>query len=472
MSMQKGDEIILNPESLSGDGRTVARIDGMVFFVEKAVPGDKVRARIWRVKKNFAEARAVEILTPSPFRAPAKCKHFGVCGGCRWQDLSYDAQLNYKHQLVVDAFERIGGFKNPVVHPVLGCENPYFYRNKMEFTFSNYRWLTDGEVARREEPKEEVALGLHVPERFDKVLNLEECWLQSELSAAIVNSVREICGVWKLSVYSTKTDEGYLRHLVIREGKRTGDVMVNLVTTIDWPEAMENITELLRKHFPGITTVVNNMTTRKSMVAFGEKEKVYYGPGTITEKLGKFTFRLSANSFFQTNTEQAERMYDRVRELAKLQPDDVLYDLYCGTGAIAICLSPFVKRVLGIELTESAVRDAERNAEVNHVTNCHFLQGDLKEKLTNDSTWSGDHPRPTVVVTDPPRSGMHPKVVDRIIKLSPERIVYVSCNPATQARDAKQMADAGYTLREIQPVDMFPHTDHIEAVALFTKMQV
>jgi 23S rRNA (uracil1939-C5)-methyltransferase len=205
------------------------------------------------------------------------------------------------------------------------------------------------------------------------------------------------------------------------------------------------------------------------MVALGEEEKVYYGPGTITEKLGKFTFRLSANSFFQTNSEQAERMYDRVRELANLQPDDVLYDLYCGTGAIAIYLSPFVKRVLGIELTASAVRDAEQNAEVNHVRNCSFLEGDLKEKLTNDSAWNRDHPSPTVIVTDPPRSGMHPKVVERIIKLSPERIVYVSCNPATQARDAKQMSDGGYTLKEVQPIDMFPHTDHIEAVALFTK---
>ena len=235
---------------------------------------------------------------------------------------------------------------------------------------------------------------------------------------------------------------------------------------------MENMTGLLRKHFPQITTVVNNMTTRKSMVAFGEKEKVYYGPGTITEKLGEFTFRLSANSFFQTNTVQAERMYDRVRDLAKLQPEDVLYDLYCGTGAIAIYLSPFVKRLLGIELTASAVKDAERNAEFNHVANCSFLQGDLKEKLTNDSAWNKEYPRPTVVVTDPPRSGMHPKVVDRIIALSPQRIVYVSCNPATQARDAKQLGDGGYTLQEVQPVDMFPHTDHIEAVALFTKMQV
>ena len=467
--MEKGDEITLKVETLSGDGKTIARLDGLVFFVEKAVPGDLVRARIRKVKKNFVDARAVEILTPSPLRVTPRCKHFGVCGGCSWQHLSYEAQLRFKRQLVVDAFERIGGFENPLVHPVLGCEDPYFYRNKMEFTFSNYRWLTDEEIRQREAVHPEIALGLHVPDRFDKVLNLEECWLQSELSAAIVNSVREICKVWNLSVYSTETQEGYMRHLVIREGKRTGDVMVNLVTSTDWPDAMQNMTGLLCKHFPQITTVVNNITARRSMVARGDEEKVYHGPGTITEQLGGFTYRLSANSFFQTNTVQAERLYEAARTLADLKARDVVYDLYCGTGAIAIYLSPHAERVVGIELVASAIADAERNAEINHVVNCYFLQGDLKERLTKDNRWIGDHPRPTVVVTDPPRSGMHPKVVEQIAKLSPEKVVYVSCNPSTQARDAKLLSEAGYTLQAVQPVDMFPHTDHIEAVALLHK---
>jgi 23S rRNA (uracil1939-C5)-methyltransferase len=467
--MQKGDEIALKLERLSGEGKAVARHDGMVFFVEKAVPGDLVRARITKLKKNFADARAVEILTPSPLRVTPKCKHFGVCGGCSWQNLSYEAQLHFKRRLVVDAFERIGGVADPAVHPVLGCEDPYFYRNKMEFTFSNYRWLTDEEVRRKEEVRQEVALGLHVPERFDKVLNLEECWLQSELSSAILNAVREICRVWGLTVYSTETQEGYMRHLVIRQGKRTDDLMVNLVTSSDWPEAMENMTGLLCKQFPQITTVVNNITARRSMVARGDLEKVYYGPGTISEKLGEFTYRLSANSFFQTNTLQTERMYEAVRTLANLRPQDVVYDLYCGTGAIAIYLSPSVERVVGVELVESSIADAERNAEANRIGNCYFLQGDLKERLTTDSTWLGEHPRPTVVVTDPPRSGMHPKVVGQIVKLAPERIVYVSCNPATQARDAKLLSENGYALESVQPVDMFPHTDHIEAVALFLK---
>lgn len=467
--MQKGDEVVLTIESLAGEGKTVARQDGMVFFVENAVPGDTVRARVWKLQKKHTEARAMEILTPSPLRVEPQCKHFGVCGGCKWQNLSYESQLLFKHRQVVDAFTRVGGFENPDVRSVLGCEEQYFYRNKMEFTFSNFRWLTNEEMQRKEEIGNEVALGLHIPQRWDKVLNLEECWLQSELSARIVNTVREVCKVWNLSVYSSDTETGYLRHLVIREGKRTGQVMVNLVTTTDWQESMQNMTNLLVKHFPEITTVVNNITSRRSMVAFGEQEKIHYGPGYITERIGDCTFQVSANSFFQTNTLQAERLYNVARDLADLKPSDIMYDLYSGTGTIAIYLSHDVERVIGIEIVASAIADAERNAELNKISNCYFLQGDLKDRLTKESDWLKDHPRPTVVIADPPRSGMHTKVVEQIIKLSPERIVYVSCNPATQARDAKLLADGGYLLRVIQPVDMFPHTDHIEAVASFVR---
>ena len=467
--MQKNDEVVLNIESLSGDGKTVARQEGMVFFVENAVPGDTVRARIFKLKKNYAEAHAVEVIRPSPHRSEPRCRHFGVCGGCKWQNLAYESQLQFKHQHVVDAFTRIGGFQNPTVLPVIGCEEPYFYRNKMEFTFSNYRWLTDEEMKTKEEAQQEVALGLHVPQRYDKVINIEECWLQSEMSAAIVNTIREISRVWKLSVYWTETHEGYLRHLVIREGKRTGETMVNLVTTNDWPEAMQNMTDLLLKQFPEITTIVNNITDRKSMVAIGDTEKLYHGQGFITEKIGDYTFRISSNSFFQTNTLQAERLYNVAKEFAGLTARDVVYDLYSGTGTIAIYLSDAVERVVGVEVVQSAIQDAQRNAELNKVSNCYFLQGDLKDRLTKDSQWLTEHPRPTVVVADPPRSGMHEKVVKQIVKLAPERIVYVSCNPSTQARDAALLAEGGYALEKIQPVDMFPHTDHIEAVALFSR---
>jgi len=467
--MQKGDEIVLTIESLSGDGKTVARQNGMVFFVEDAVPGDTVRARIWKLKKSYTEARAIELIKPSVNRVQPRCKHFGICGGCQWQNLSYETQLQSKRQQVVDAFERIGGFHNPEVLPVIGCESPYFYRNKMEFTFSGHRWFTDEEMLRTEEQERELALGLHVPQRYDKVVNIEECWLQSEGSSAIVNTVRDVCQKLNLSVYSTKTHEGYLRHLVIREGKRTGEVMVNLVTTYELHDSMQNITNTLLKQFPEITTIVNNITERKSMVAFGDRENVYHGAGFITERLGAFTFRISANSFFQTNTLQAERLYEVVKEFAELHPADVVYDLYSGTGTIAIYLSDNVERVIGIEVVESAIADAERNAELNTIANCYFLQGDLKETLTKESELLKEHARPTIVVADPPRSGMHPNVIKQIVKLSPLRVVYVSCNPATQARDARLLADGGYALQRIQPLDMFPHTDHVEAVALLVR---
>ena len=467
--MIKGDIVELQIEGLSGEGKTIARKEGMVYFVEHAVPGDTVRARLWKIKKNYCEAKTVEVVTPSPMRVQPKCKHFGVCGGCKWQDFSYEAQLDFKRKSVVDAFERIGGFAGVDVKPVIGCDEPYFYRNKMEFTFSRRRWLTGEEMGVDIDRVDEVAVGLHVPQRYDKVLNLDECWLQSEISSAILNTVREIARGWKLTVYSTKTHEGYLRHLVIRDSKRTGELMVNLVTTTDWPEAMQNMTGLLVKQFPQITTIVNNITDRKSMVAFGDSERVYHGSGVITDRIGKYTFRISANSFFQTNTLQAEKLYQTAKSLAQSKPTDVIYDLYSGTGTISIFVSDSAERVIGIEAVESSIADAGKNAEFNGISNCFFLQGDLKDRLTKDTGWFNDHPRPDIIITDPPRSGMHDKVVAEMVKLSPRRIVYVSCNPATQARDVKMLCDGGYTLKTVQPVDMFPHTDHIEAVALLEK---
>ncbi len=467
--MQKGDIVEITVERTSGDGKAVGRLDGIVCFVEQAVPGDTVKARVWAMKKNYLEARAVEIVKPSPLRVEPRCEHFGACGGCRWQNLSYDAQLEFKRQNVVDAFTRIGGFESPDVRPVVGCDSPFYYRNKMEFTFSPFRWLTAEEMAAQPDQPEGVYLGLHVPQRYDKVIDVQNCWLQSETSNAILAAVREVARGWELNVYSTETQTGYLRHLVVKESKRTGQIMVNLVTSSHWPEAMKNLTELLVRHVPSITTVVNNITNRRSMVAVGDEEVVYLGPGYIEEELGDYRFQISANSFFQTNTEQAERLYETAKDLAQLKPSDVVYDLYCGTGTIAIYLSAGVERVVGIELVASAIRDAEKNAAANRVANCYFLEGDLKDRLTSDNDWLGEHPKPSVIVTDPPRSGMHEKVVKKIIALAPERVVYVSCNPATQARDAKLLAEGGYRLGTIQPVDMFPHTDHVEAVAVFER---
>ncbi len=338
----------------------------------------------------------------------------------------------------------------------------------MEFSFGE-KWLDKEQLEQWKVEKSQgtvrdrFALGMHIPQRFDKVLDLEECYLQSELSSKILNHVRTFCRDHTLSIYSTFTHTGYLRNVVIRESKRGEGVMVNLVTSEDRPDVMQPLCSILLGSFPTITTIVNNITVRKSQVAVGEFERVYHGPGYITEVIGKRTYHISANSFFQTNTLQAERLYDTAATLAELKPDDFVFDLYSGTGTIALHICDRVETVVGIESVASAVIDANRNAELNNVDNCRFVHGDLKDKLTKDTSWLSGHRKPSVIITDPPRSGMHEKVVFEIATLRPDRIVYVSCNPATQARDLKLLcSNAPYAITSVQPVDMFPHTYHIE----------
>lgn len=468
--MRHGEEIEVTIDSIAFEGKSVARIDGFVIFVAGGVPGDRVTARIVKTKKHFAEAVVSKVMEPSALRVEPRCRHFGVCGGCKWQHVNYQAQIDFKRQHVIDAFERIGGFAGIDTRPTIGSDDCYFYRNKMEFSFGD-RWLTNEELAARAgtngvRPPPEFALGLHIPERFDKVLDIEECYLQSEVSYHITNAVRSFCVERGLSIYSTFTHTGYLRNLVLREGKRTGELMVNLVTSEDVPEVMRALTDRLLDTFPSITTVVNNITRRKSQVAVGDIEKTYHGPGFITERIGKRTYRISANSFFQTNTLQAEQLYDTAARLAHLKPDDVVFDLYSGTGTIALHIADNVRRVVGIEAVESAIDDANKNAEMNQVSNCSFVQGDLKDKLTKDTAWLARYPKPDVIIIDPPRSGMHENVVLEIASLRPDRIVYVSCNPVTQARDLKLLCSrAPYVVISLQPVDMFPHTYHVENVA-------
>jgi len=468
----RGDELELTPDRLADDGRCVGRVNGLVVFVRGAAPGDTVKARVVKVKKQFIEAIAEVVVRPSPLRTTPRCRSFGVCGGCRLQHLRYEAQLEFKRQQVVDALERIGGLRDVSVNPTLASPREYFYRNKMEFSFGE-RWLTREELDAAGDTKvrSRFALGLHVPRRFDRVLDLEECWLLSERSHHIVNKVRAFCLQRGLSIYSTVTHTGYLRNLVIREGTNTGELMVNLVTSEEHPALNSALAEFLLAEYAFITTIVNNVTQRKSLVAVGDREVVVHGPGFITDRIGDMVYRISANSFFQTNTLQAERLYDLVRTMARLQPDDVVFDLYSGIGTIALHLAAGVRSVVGIEAVEAAVQDARSNAAAGGRTNCSFILGDLKDRLTKDTAWLDRHPRPTVIVTDPPRSGMHEKVVQQLLALTPERIVYVSCNPATQARDlALLCAGDSYRIDAIQPVDMFPHTSHVEnVVALFRK---
>jgi 23S rRNA (uracil1939-C5)-methyltransferase len=460
--MKRDDELVVTLEKFAAEGKSLVRVNGQVLFVKGAVPGDVARVRVNKVKQSFAEGETLEIECPSPVRITPQCRYFGVCGGCKWQNLNYDAQLAYKREHVMEALEHIGGFHGLEVAPALGAADAYYYRNKMEFSFGD-RWRTKEELEAGPPPDGDFALGLHVPGRFDRVLDLEECWLQSPTSVAIVNAVRAFAKEHALTVYSSRTFTGYLRNLVIRLGRRTGELMVNLVTTDHSPETMEKLTGVLLEKFPGITTVVNNVTARRSLVAIGDEERCYHGPGWIREQLGNRLYRISANSFFQTNTLQAERLYDAALRMAELRPEDVVFDLYSGTGTIALHLSGLVRQVIGIEAVESAVEDARRNAQENGVENCTFVVGDLKERLTNNTLWM--EVRPDVVVVDPPRAGMHPRVVSEIAALAPGRIVYVSCNPATQARDLKLLcAEEKYEVRGVQPVDMFPQTTHIENI--------
>jgi 23S rRNA (uracil1939-C5)-methyltransferase len=309
-----------------------------------------------------------------------------------------------------------------------------------------------------------VFLGLHVPQRYDKVVDIQECHLQSDISNRVLSFTRSFARRTGLDVYSSDRNAGYLRFLVLRQSVRTGELMVNLVTFEDRPEVMRRFTNELVGGIPEVTTVVNTVNSRKAQIAFGDRELVYHGEGVIHEVLGGYRFRISAGSFFQTNTEQAEKLYTRAAEFAELTPDDVVYDLYCGTGSLAIFVSGRAKHVIGVESVESAIRDAERNARLNAVANCTFVLGDLKDRLTVDREWITTHEKPSVMIIDPPRSGMHPRVVEEVARLAPPRIVYVSCNPTTQARDVKMLREGGYDLVKLQPVDMFPHTHHIENV--------
>jgi 23S rRNA (uracil1939-C5)-methyltransferase len=458
--VKPGQELEIAIENFASEGKCVARRDGFVILVSGAVPGDIALVQIQKVRRNFATARSLRILQPSPFRTSPPCKYFGVCGGCTWQHAQYEAQLLLKRQNVIDAFERIGGFKGVEVAQTLLASETYFYRNKLEFSFSHQRWSLEEDSAERA-----FALGFHHIGRYDKVVDVDACMLQSEVSNGILQAVKQFCQSNGLDVYNSETESGYLRFLVIREGKHTGERMVNLVTFDDRPAIALALCKYILERFPTLTSFVNTINSRRAQIATGELERVYHGPGTITEALGKYRFRISANSFFQTNTKQAEQLFEVAKRFAEFQPTDIVFDLYSGTGALSLYVSDAVQKVVGIELSETSVRDAIHNALLNGITNCHFLQGDLKERLTNDTQWINDHGPADVILLDPPRSGMHPKVVQRVARLLPSRIVYVSCNPATQARDIRSLAEAGYSLVSIQPVDLFPQTFHVESVA-------
>ena len=431
----------------------MAHLDNLVVFVKQALPQDRARVKLTKFGANFAEAELVEIIHPSPWRIPPRCSHFGVCGGCKWQNLKYTQQVEYKTSQVRESLQHLAGFSEPPVRPALAAESTFFYRNKMEYSFSA-------------DEKGEPIIGLHKTGKFDQVFDLEACYLQSETSNQVVNRIKSFCREMSLSVYDLRQHAGFLRFLVIKEAKNSGEVMVNFVTHQGDGSALGILAKELINSFPSINSVVRNINTQRAQIAVGEKEEVLAGRNYILEKLGPFQFRISANSFFQSNSQQAENLCLLATEFAQPQPDQVILDLYSGTGTISFFLAQPAKEVIGVESNPHTVEDANKNAALNSITNCRFIRSEAKDYLALASL---RREKFASVIVDPPRSGLHPKVVENLIKLSPPKIVYVSCNPTTLARDLKLLCEREYRLEVVQPVDMFPHTYHIESVCKLSK---
>jgi 23S rRNA (uracil1939-C5)-methyltransferase len=464
--IKKRQQIELEIESLAFGGQGVARVNDFVIFVNGAIPGQTVKALITKKKKNYAEARVQQIVHDSPLAVVPRCKHFGSCGGCRLQNLDYAEQVKAKGEQVYDILKRIGGLDNFDMLPPIGTEDPFYYRNKMEFSFSRDRWLSQDEIDSGDTfEKQTHYLGFHAKGFFDKVIDLEECHIVAPIATEILKVVRDIAINSDLPVYSTRDHQGFWRFLIVRPTAVTGDLMVNVVTSEHNIEIAEQLKTQLVSAFPQITSLINGVTKSKASVAFCEDEFLLAGQSTITEKLGDYSFTISANSFFQTNSLQAKRLYDIALEYAEFKGDELVYDLYCGAGTISIYISSYVDRVIGVESVESAVINARENCQLNGIENCEFVLGDLKDELHHTNEIIKKYGQPDVIILDPPRGGMHPKTVQAALALKPQKIVHVSCNPTTLARELAEFCESDYKLTKVQPVDMFPHTAHVEVVA-------
>ncbi len=459
ITIKKGMDVELKIESLAFGGMGVSRINEKVTFVKNAIPGQTVTARITKKRSSYLEARSLEVLSESPHFVPVKCEHFADCGGCTFQNLEYEQQVAAKELQVKDVFRRIGGFKDVACDSIVKCDDIFHYRNKMEFTFSNQEYVPESEKERK---PSNFALGLHAPGRWDKILNINECHIQTKIANEILTTIKELTK--DLEPYNIREHTGFLRHAIIRVAANTDEIMVNIVTSRDDPDLLSPVSHALITQFPNITSIVNNITTRKAGVSMGEHQVVLHGKEYIIEKLGDYEFMISADSFFQTNTKQAEKLYDIILEESQLTGSEIVYDLFCGTGSISLFLSKHAKMVYGFELVTSAVQDAMQNAIHNKVKNAWFFGGNL-ENLFRENSEAKELELPDVVVVDPPRAGLHTKTIEDILEKSPKRIVYVSCNPASQARDVALLCNERYKLVKLRPVDMFPHTPHVENVA-------
>lgn len=465
MKKKKPQVILENIEitDYAAEGKALARHDGKVFFITGAVPGDIADILVTKSKKDWGEGVAKKITSFSAERQTPFCKHFGVCGGCKWQMLPYQKQLEYKQQEAEQNLRRIGKVDLPEIMPIVGADDDKHYRNKLEFTFSNKRYLLPEEIGSTAEGLgSEGALGFHVPRLFDKVIAIDECYLMDDINNSIRNTVRDFAKENNYPFYDIKQHTGWLRNIVIRHCS-TGQLMVNVIFNYNDEAERKRILDHLLKQVPQITTLLFTINPKWNDSIYDLTPQVYFGKGYVEEKLEDFTFKISPKSFFQTNTKQAEKLYTVTRDFAGLTGNEVVYDLYCGTGSIGIFVSKQAKKVIGVEVIPEAIEDAKENAALNNINHAEFFAGDVI-KICNDDFFA-THGRPDVIITDPPRAGMHEKLVNKLLEIAAPKIVYVSCNTATQARDIALLAEK-YTVEKIQPVDMFPHTHHIECVAL------
>lgn len=450
---------------IAAEGKAIAKVNDMVVFVPFVVPGDVVDLQVTRKKSHFMEARPVHFHTYSDKRTEPVCEHYGICGGCKWQILPYSEQIRYKQKQVVDNLTRIGKIELPEVTPILGSKRTEFYRNKLEFTFSNKRWRTFEEIAEEKEFDTMNAVGFHIPGQFDKVLDINKCWLQNDISNEIRNEIRRYALAKNLTFFDLRSQEGFLRTMMIRTTS-TGELMVIMVFFYEDKEAQDALLQHIAYKFPQITSLLYIINSKANDTITDQAVLVFKGAECIYEEMEGLKFKIGPKSFYQTNSEQAYELYKIVRNFAGITGNELVYDLYTGTGTIANFVAHQARQVVGIEYVPEAIEDAVVNSKLNNIDNTLFYAGDMKDML--NAAFIEKHGKPDVIITDPPRAGMHEDVIDAMLFAAPERIVYVSCNPATQARDLS-LLDAFYKVTAVQPVDMFPHTHHVENVALLEK---
>ena len=462
--MRKKNVVLSNitVQDYAAEGKALSKVDGKVIFIEGAVPGDVVDVRLGKNKKDWAEGKAIHFHSYSPGRVQPFCEHFGVCGGCKWQMLPYQQQLVYKENEVTQNLRRLGKVALPSIMPIMGCDNSVRYRNKLEFTFSNRRYLLPGEITASEgaDIPQSNALGFHVPRLFDKVVDINTCHLMDEPTNSIKNTIRNFALQQGYAFYDIRNHTGWLRTLILRICT-TGEVMVNLCIAYEDTTEIKRLFDHLLQEIPSITTLLYTVNPKKNDSIHDLQPVAYYGKGYAMEKMEDFQFKVGPKSFFQTNTKQGEKLYQVARDFAELTGKETVYDLYCGTGSIGIFVSRLAGKVIGVEMIAEAIEDAKENAQLNNIQHASFFSGDVID-VCNDAFFE-QHGRPDVIITDPPRAGMHEKLTRKIVDMAAPVVVYVSCNPATQARDL-QLLDEKYTVTKIQPVDMFPHTHHIENV--------